>query len=66
MEQIVAATAWQLSFAHQEKEALQKQLQDVGGQIEGLLDRIVEASNASVVHAYEARIDKLERQKIVL
>ena len=31
-----------------------------------LLDRIAEASNASVVHAYEARIDKLERQKIVL
>ena len=60
--------AWsmRLSFAHQEKEALQKQLHDVAGQIEGLLDRIVEASNASVVHAYEARIDKLERQKIVL
>jgi site-specific DNA recombinase len=31
-----------------------------------LLDRIVEASNASVVNAYETRIDKLERQKIVL
>jgi site-specific DNA recombinase len=55
-----------LSFAHQEKEAFQKQLHDVGGQIDSLLDRIVEASNASVVNAYETRIDKLERQKIVL
>jgi site-specific DNA recombinase len=44
----------------------QKQLHDIGGQIDSLLDRIVEASNASVVNAYETRIDKLERQKIVL
>jgi site-specific DNA recombinase len=60
--------AWgmRLSFAHQEKETLQKQLHDVAGQIENLLDRIVEASNASVVQAYEARIDNLERKKIVL
>ena len=60
--------AWsmRLAFAHEEKVELQKQLHDVGRQIDNLLDRIVEASNASVVHAYEARIDKLERQKIVL
>ena len=48
------------------KEALRQQQSDVDRQIEGLLDRIVEAKNASVVTAYEARIEKLERDKIVL
>lgn len=32
-------------------------------QVEQLLDRIVESNNASIVAAYEARIDKLEREK---
>ena len=31
-----------------------------------MLDRIVEANSASVVSAYETRIEKLERDKIVL
>jgi len=31
-----------------------------------LLDRIVEASNPSVVSAYETRIAKLEREKLLL
>jgi hypothetical protein len=35
-------------------------------QTDALLDRIVEASCPAVVAAYEARIDKLERQKIRL
>ncbi|GKY88118.1 hypothetical protein STA1M1_19870 [Sinisalibacter aestuarii] len=60
--------AWEmkLTVAHGEKDELQSQLKDVERQIESLLDRIVDATSASVVSAYEARIEKLERQKIVL
>ncbi len=60
--------AWdsRLVSAASEKVALQKQVVDVDCQIEGLLDRIVEAKNASVVSAYETRIEKLERDKIVI
>ena len=42
------------------------QIRDVEQQTDALLDRIVEASSPAVVTAYEARIDKLERQKIRL
>ena len=35
-------------------------------QIDGLLDRIVEASTPSVISAYEKRIAKMEREKLVL
>ncbi len=55
-----------LAISHGEKDELQSQLKEVDRQIESLLDRIVDATNASVVSAYEARIEKLERQKIVL
>ena len=60
--------AWdmRLSIAHGEKDALRKQLTDVERQIENLLDRVVDTSTASVVAAYEKRIEKLEREKIVL
>ena len=55
-----------LVIAHNEKEALKKQLEDINRQLENMLDRIVEANSASVVSAYETRIEKLERDKIVL
>jgi septal ring factor EnvC (AmiA/AmiB activator) len=55
-----------LAIAHNEKDELQKQLKAVERDIESLLDRVVDATSASVVSAYEARIQKLERQKIVL
>ena len=60
--------AWnmRLVIAHNEKEALRKQLEDINRQLENMLDRIVEANSASVVSAYETRIEKLERDKIVL
>ena len=35
-------------------------------EIENFLDRIVGASNANVVKAYEAKIEKLEQQRLVL
>ncbi len=55
-----------LAISHGENEELAKQLKEVDRQIESLLDRIVDATSASVVSAYEARIEKLERQKFVL
>lgn len=60
--------AWsaRLAVARHDKVELQKQLADVNRQIESLLDKIVEANSATVVSAYEARIDKLERKKIGL
>lgn len=60
--------AWDLRLtqAHKEKDELQRQQKDVERQIEGLLDRVVEATSSSVVSAYEARIERLERDKIVL
>ena len=60
--------AWDKRFAivQSEKTALKNQLDDLNGQIESLLDRIVDATNASVVSAYEDKIDKLERDKILL
>ena len=53
-------------IAQSEKTALKNQLEDINRQIESLLDRVVEANNASVVSAYEDKIDKLERDKFVL
>lgn len=42
------------------------QVTKIDKQIDGLLDRIVESGNDKVVKAYEARIAKLEREKIRL
>ncbi len=59
--------AWnmRLALALDEKDAVQKQLLETDSQIEGLLDRIVEATSASVVSAYETCIEKLEQQRII-
>lgn len=60
--------AWEmrLAEAHSAKQTLVKQLKDVEAQIEGVLDRLVEANSPSVVSAYEKRIERLERDKIIL
>ncbi|WP_373086912.1 recombinase family protein [Sneathiella sp.] len=60
--------AWDMRLVetHDAKETIVKQLQDIEKQIEGLLDRIVDASSPSVIGAYEGRIAKLEREKILL
>ena len=60
--------AWdmRLKEAHTAKDAIAKQLRDVERQIEGLLDRVLDATNPSLVSAYESRITKLEREKILL
>lgn len=59
--------AWdgQLVQAKSLAAATRSEIVRIERQIEGLLDRIVEASNPSVINAYEQRIAKLEREKLV-
>lgn len=59
---------WQLllSQSEQDQASLQKQNWDVEKQTQALLDRKVEASGESVLKAYEARIEKCERENLVL
>jgi site-specific DNA recombinase len=60
--------AW--SILHENESARQQSikaaLREAEKKIENLLDRIVEANSASVIVAYEKRIDTLEREKLVL
>lgn len=48
------------------RQELARQAAQLDRQIAGLLDRIVEAANASVVRAYETRIAALEQQKLLV
>jgi len=45
---------------------LRLQLKDTERQIEALLDRVVEAKTQLVAHALEERIEKLNKEKLVL
>jgi len=58
---------WQmrLAQAQESKKVLGTQIREITAQIEALLDRIVETPSASVVGAYEKRIEKLERDKLL-
>ena len=57
--------AWdmRLAQASQVVKTLKANVAKLESQIDGLLDRIVETSNASVVSAYEKKIARLEREK---
>ena len=55
-----------LSQAEAQRTEWQSQLKASEKQVEELLDRIIHAKSDSVVAAYEKRIDKLEREQIVL
>ena len=59
--------AWDMRLAQATHAAgaMKATVQNVEKQIDQLLDRIVEASNDSVVAAYEKRIAKLEREKLL-
>ncbi len=59
--------AWdmRLQQAAQATKAMKENVRAVEKQIDQLLDRIVDASNDSVVAAYEKRIAKLEREKLL-
>lgn len=60
--------AWdmRLAEAQRDKDEITKQLAGVDKQIETLLSRIIEAENPAVIGAYESKIAKLEREKLVL
>lgn len=48
------------------KLALKKEIHSVNKQTESLLERIMEASNPTVIRAYEDKITQLEKNKLVL
>lgn len=60
--------AWdmRLDQAKDAKEKIAKEIFVTDKQIEKLVDRIVDADNPTVIAAYEKRINKLERDKLVL
>lgn len=60
--------AWdmRLQAAQAAKQEWERQLAEAEKQINGLLDRIVDATNPAVIGAYEQRIAKLERERLVL
>ncbi len=58
--------AVRLSEAENARQALSIQVKGVEKQIDSLLDRLVDASSASVIRAYETKIEKLEREKLRL
>ncbi len=60
------AWAQRQAQADQNAVTVQADLAKIDKQIEGLLDRIVESENATVIAAYEKRIIQLERDKTVL
>ena len=61
-------SAWsqRTSQAQVRRQELSREAAQIDRQITGLLDRVVEATNASVVRAYETRIAELEQRKLVL
>ena len=60
--------AWDMRLAQAAHTAteLTTGIKRIEAQIEQLLDRIVDASNDSVISAYEKRIGKLEREKVLM
>ena len=60
--------AWEQRRAQAQEVARsgQRRIAEVDKQVETLLSRILEASNATVIRGYESKISELERQKLVL
>ncbi len=59
---------WNRRLAHTASmaQSVKHEMLKIEKQIEGLLDRIVEASSPSVISAYENRIAKLEKNKLLM
>jgi len=68
MAQAMFADAWKIRLkqAHMDKDTLSAQIMEIDRQIEVLLDRVVDASGESLVKACEAKIDRLEKRKLLL
>ena len=60
--------AWgqRLAQANTIKETIKRDIAQLDKQLDGLLDRIVESDNPTVIAAFEKKITKLERDKLVL
>ncbi len=60
--------AWdfRIKAAASVQESAKKKMLEIDKQVEALLDKIVDASTPRVISAFEQRIDKLEREKLVL
>ncbi|MGO6990606.1 recombinase family protein [Rhizobium ruizarguesonis] len=60
--------AWKMraSEAIRDKSELENQVRGVEKQIQTLLERIIETASDTVIKAYEGKIEKLERQKLLL
>lgn len=56
----------QLIAGKESAQRMQAAIRELDTQIDGLTERIVEASSGSVIKAYERRIQKLEAQKFLL
>ncbi|MEM6616037.1 MAG: hypothetical protein AAF619_05890 [Pseudomonadota bacterium] len=54
-----------LTQAQEIKKTLRRDILKVDKQIEGLMDRIVDAQSDTAICAYERRISKLEREKLI-
>ncbi|MDX8348610.1 hypothetical protein SLH49_11490 [Cognatiyoonia sp. IB215446] len=54
------------SWVRSLKRLIRTERDQLAKQIEGLLDRIVDAKSDTLIAAYEKRIDKMERQKLIL
>ena len=60
-------TAWDMRYAHMNtlKEKLRAEVVKIERQIEQLVDRIVDSESSTAVRAYEQRIAKLERERLI-
>ncbi len=60
--------AWEMRGAKVKEtvRALKRKLSEAETQIAALLDRVVDASSPRVISAYEAKIDALEKEKLLL
>ncbi|MCB2012943.1 MAG: hypothetical protein KDF64_20555, partial [Geminicoccaceae bacterium] len=67
LAKIMFRDAWRQRAAQAQEQLLscKRELKVIEGQIENLLERIVEASNPAVIKAYEARIEKLEHERLL-
>ncbi|WP_208354670.1 recombinase zinc beta ribbon domain-containing protein, partial [Pseudaestuariivita rosea] len=60
------AWAQRLAHANVQKGDVQREIDQMDKQLDGLLDRIAETDNPTVVAAYEKKIAKLEQDKLML
>ena len=68
MTKMMLTNAWsqRLAQSNAVKAELNREIAASDKQLDALLDRIVEANNATVIAAYEKKIAKLEQHKLVL